>query len=489
MLTRRKKLRPWFKGKPENLHLLTDLVQIFEPRTSLHEAFEQLGALLATYVHSVGSGLYLYESSTEGFALRFTHGNADVFAPHGELPPYEVELCGILPQELGMISIPLASADSSDLCHALLQACQAQGILSLLHLPIMAHGQPYGFIVLASKYAHQLPDEERHLFRIFSQHLSLATEKILLTEGFEQEVASKVSQLQQSEEKYRVLFEDASDAIMLVDFATQGFLDANRQAEALIGYSKDELLTMTVSDLWLRQDEKRLSRNLLHTLAKQGAVTLRERQILRKDGHLLWIEINASAIEYQGKQVALGIIRDISARKQIELEKEVIDAINKALLSSHDFQNVYQTVSQKLRSFFAFERMDILLPGSRTHTARVFVSIQSDTRSPILDEREFSLEGTPIEQVFHTGTPEIITYANSPSQRQMNTFLGHEFHTSLFFPLEYQERIIGILHFGSYRSGGFSPQHFDFLQHIATQLAIALDNMLLFQTVNEERAV
>ena len=203
----------------------------------------------------------------------------------------------------------------------------------------------------------------------------------------------------------------------------------------------------------------------------------------------MWIELNASAVEYRGNQVALAIIRDISQRKQVELEKEVTDAVNKALISSHDVQDVYTTVSQTLLKFFTFERMDILLPGSQAQTARVFVSICQEKNSPTHNDHEFSQEGTSIERVFRSGTPEIINYRKRHVRHLPSSLFGEKLQTSLLFPLEYKEKVMGVLHFGSYQRGSFSMYHFDFLRRIATQIAIAIDNMLLFHTVNEERAV
>jgi PAS domain S-box-containing protein len=246
---------------------------------------------------------------------------------------------------------------------------------------------------------------------------------------------------------------------------------------------------MTVSDFWLQKKEKRLAVHLLRSVKQRQSVKLGERQIFRKDGHLVWIELNASAVEYRGNQVALAIIRDISQRKQVELEKEVIDAVNKALISSHDVQDVYTTVSQTLLNFFTFERMDILLPGSHTQTVRVFVSICQEKNSPNHNDHEFSQAGTSIERVFLSGTPEIINYRDQHVRRLPSSIFGKKLQTSLLFPLEYQEKVMGVLHFGSYRRGSFSMYHFDFLHRIATQIAIVIDNMLLFHKVNEERAV
>ncbi|GAK56813.1 sigma-54 interaction domain protein [Candidatus Vecturithrix granuli] len=489
MLSRRKKTRPWLKTQHQELHLLTQITQIFDESTSLSMAFQQFGEFFSLHVNMIGSAIYFYDQKLDCFSLLFSYGKGEIFGKHTQLSSHDLELCSIRPQEFGSITLTTLQTENT-FPHAFLQTCAEQTIVSLAHIPLVAHGGKYGMFLMASKDLHHIAKEDIEFFTILTRHIRLATEKSLLTEQFESEVASKVSQLQESEEKYRVLFEDASDAITLIDFATQQIIEANRQAEFLVGYSKDEMLRLTVSDFWLREDEKRLSRALLRLVKKQRSIKLGERQILRKDSRLLWVEINASAVEYQGKHVALAIIRDISERKQVELEKEVIQAVNKALISSHDGQDVYTTVSQTLLNFFAFERMDIFLPGSKAQTVRVFVSICQDRGQSVKQtDREFLQEGTPIERVFRRGIPEIISYREYKSNLSLAEMLGKTLQTSLFFPLEYKNNIMGVLHFGSVRQGSFSPQHFDFLQRIASQIAIAIENMVLFHKMNEERAI
>lgn len=489
MLSRRKKTRPWLKTQHQELHLLTQITQIFDESTSLNMAFQQFGEFFSHHVNMAGSAIYFYDQTRNCFLLNFSYGKEEIFAKCAQLTSSDVDLCGIRPQEFGTITLATLQPENPTQS-AFLQTCLEQSIASLAHIPLGTHGKKYGMFLMMSQELHHVTKEDLGFFAVLARHIRLATEKFVLTEQFEYEVASKISQLQESEEKYRVLFEDASDAIALLDFATQQVLDANRQAEFLVGYSKEDLLRLTVSDFWLREDEKRLSRALLRLVKKQRSIKLGERQILRKDGRLLWVEINASAVEYRGKHVALAIIRDISERKQLELEKEVIEAVNKALISSHNVQDVYATVSRTLLNFFAFERMDILLPGSNAQTVRMFVSICQEQGPAVKQtDREFLQEGTPIERVFRKGLPEIMSYHEHKSQQVLAEMLGKNLQMSLFFPLEYKNNIMGVLHFGSVRQGSFTPQHFDFLQRIASQIAIAIENMVLFHKVNEERAI
>jgi PAS domain S-box-containing protein len=299
----------------------------------------------------------------------------------------------------------------------------------------------------------------------------------------------KKIRLQQCEDVYRVLFEDASDAIVIIDFATQRVLDANRQAEILTGYSKTDLLTMTITDFWMRENEKRLAMRVLRSVAEYKSVTLQERQIYGNNGRLLWVEMTVSAIESRGKQAILAIVRDISQHKQIELEREVIDTVHNALISSHNIQDVYKIVGQNLLKVLYFDWMDILLPGSTSQKLRVFASFNLNKNISNLEEREYTYEGTTIKAVFQTGMPEIVDYSEESSNRSIPELLGKQLQVSLFFPLESKGKVIGVLHFGSYRRESFAPRYFDFLWRIASQLAITIENMLLSYRVNEESVV
>ena len=488
MLSRKKKTRPWLKRKHEGLKLLTRITHVFKESESLEESFQKIGEFLSDHVHSIASGIYIYDQAADRFSLQFSGGQQEVFAEHAELTPDDLQGCHISPTEFGMIHvIPSQTKKSAPPCF--LQTSDGQTVQSVAHLPLIAHKKTYGIVLIASKFLHRITEEETNFFTVVAQHLSLATEKALLTSQFEHKFASKVSQLQESEEKYRILFEDASDAIVLVDINTQQFIEVNRQAAVLVGYSREELLTMTVNDFWVRKDAKRLPVSLLRSVIKRGSARLGERQIRKKDGQLLWIEINATAVEYHGEHVILAIIRDITQRKQIELEKDAIDAVNKILISSHDVREVYTTVGQNLLKVFYFDWMDILLPGSTSQTLRLFMSINVNKNVSNLEEQEYSHQGTTVKNVFRTGKPEIVNYRDEKTDRSIPELLGKKLQESLFFPLEYQEEVIGALHFGSYRNRSFSPRHFDFLSRIASQLAIAIENTLLFHKVNEERAV
>ena len=122
--------------------------------------------------------------------------------------------------------------------------------------------------------------------------------------------------LKESEKKYRAILENASDAILLTD--EQGnLIEANRMAEKLWGYTREELLEMNYTQLHPMME---LDRTIaaFKNIVKHGKGSLQNGVILRKDGTAAPVDITATAIEYNGEKGIQASFRDISGHKQIE---------------------------------------------------------------------------------------------------------------------------------------------------------------------------
>jgi PAS domain S-box-containing protein len=121
--------------------------------------------------------------------------------------------------------------------------------------------------------------------------------------------------LRESEEKFRALFESAGDALFIIDM--QGnILDTNTVAYERLGYSKDELLRMSLSILVDPSFGAILSKNMAR-MKKNSRVRM-DSAHLRKDGSSMPVEINARVMSLNGKPVIFSVIRDITERKQYE---------------------------------------------------------------------------------------------------------------------------------------------------------------------------
>lgn len=113
-------------------------------------------------------------------------------------------------------------------------------------------------------------------------------------------------------ESYHVLFEQATDAIMVTDFKGN-FIDANSIMCTLFGYTKEELLQLNIKDLL---DSTHLeAKPIRFDRLAAGENTFNERKMLHKDGTVIYVESNAK--RFMDDRI-MAIARDITERKKTE---------------------------------------------------------------------------------------------------------------------------------------------------------------------------
>lgn len=116
--------------------------------------------------------------------------------------------------------------------------------------------------------------------------------------------------LESSSAMYEMLFDRASEAIFHAD--AQGiYIQANRRASEIFGYSIEELRGKTIADL-IDPDELAV-RPIRMSILADGKVVTSERRLVRKDGRRILCEISARKLP---DGTLLGIVRDITARKR-----------------------------------------------------------------------------------------------------------------------------------------------------------------------------
>lgn len=121
----------------------------------------------------------------------------------------------------------------------------------------------------------------------------------------------------ESEERYRIVFENANDGILMVNRVNRRIHSANARFCDMIGYTQDELLELRVDDIHPKED---LS-NVLDLFEKQarGEIRIAERvPVLRKDGSTFIADISAAAIQWEGMDYQLGVFRDVTIRSEKE---------------------------------------------------------------------------------------------------------------------------------------------------------------------------
>ncbi|MHC5055235.1 MAG: PAS domain S-box protein [Planctomycetota bacterium] len=122
-----------------------------------------------------------------------------------------------------------------------------------------------------------------------------------------------------SEEKYRRLFENESDAVMLFDAETKRFEDANPATLELFGYEREEFLSLKVEDISAEKEETRKSiEGVLRS--ESGVASIPERRFVRRDGSVFPGEIVSGVFVSAGRRKIIGAVRDMTDRKGAEEE-------------------------------------------------------------------------------------------------------------------------------------------------------------------------
>jgi PAS domain S-box-containing protein len=125
-------------------------------------------------------------------------------------------------------------------------------------------------------------------------------------------VAERTEALRESEEKYRNIFEGASDGIIACDLTTGKFLFVNKRMCKLMGYSEQEILKLGVKDI---HQEKDLPYVLgeFNKMASGEKTETRDIPVLKKDKSIIYCDIGSS---FLNKTTLLGFFRDVTERKR-----------------------------------------------------------------------------------------------------------------------------------------------------------------------------
>ena len=161
----------------------------------------------------------------------------------------------------------------------------------------------------------------------------------------------RLSQIEESEKKYRNLFETVSDGIYIAD--THGkIVEANSAACRQLGYTRGELLTLSIkgvmgraaADVEALQDE----------VYKKGYVFVETTHLL-KNGGTIPVELAVTATEFNGQRAILSVARDLTERNRIQKEKSRLEeqlqqsskmeSIGRLAGGvAHDFNNLLTTI-------------------------------------------------------------------------------------------------------------------------------------------------
>jgi len=139
------------------------------------------------------------------------------------------------------------------------------------------------------------------------------------------------TKLREADERYRAIFESANDILVLIDKKGK-ILDVNKTVEDIGGYRREEIAGKNIRFLAKMMTKKSLAIVLKNFLKRMVGMSIPpyEIQMIKKNGELINVEVNAVALRRDGRIVGdLAILRDITEKKQAEeREKQLQQELN-----------------------------------------------------------------------------------------------------------------------------------------------------------------
>jgi PAS domain S-box-containing protein len=256
---------------------------------------------------------------------------------------------------------------------------QHHGFLYAASIPLKIRDSLLGCITLFKKRDFFMSDSEKAILLLFASQAAaaLSTSRIYAS-------------LLESEEKFRVLMDDAGDAIFLLN-TEEKLIGANKKAIELAGYTREELLEMQFTQLGPLDDQKRTAKFLASALSG-GTVNISNEYIQKKDGRLVPVDITSSLIEFKGEKIIQGIVRDITERKQTQ---EILHAINETF-SGKTGNDFFLAMVPYLGEILNMEHTFV---GELTEDGLSIRTLAVCAHGKIVANFEYPLAGTPCDNV------------------------------------------------------------------------------------------
>jgi len=150
----------------------------------------------------------------------------------------------------------------------------------------------------------------------------------------------------EADELLRKIFNYSNDAIFVIDPDRDQIVEVNPRACGLLGYSRDELLSMPISAIHSREMPRLLA--FARSVFEEGRGWTNELTYLTKTGLKLPSEISASVIETRGRKCLIAFVRDISERKRLEEELKRYSANLEALVEERTIRLLRSEERQRI---------------------------------------------------------------------------------------------------------------------------------------------
>ncbi|MEH2163815.1 MAG: PAS domain S-box protein [Nostoc sp.] len=299
--------------------------------------------------------------------------------------------------------------------------------------------------------------------------------------------------LRESEEKFRAMFNQAAVGISLVALDGQ-FIQVNPALCEITGYSREELIELNFQEITHPHDLAIDWENARRVLAKEISGYSLEKRYIRKDGSILWANLTSSVVwDTNGlPKYALGIIEDISERKQVETTQQFLVEASTLLAASLDYEIALENVANLAVPTLAdWCIVDVFQEDWSSR--QIAIAIADPRKVNILEEirrryRPKARAKLLVQQLkrgisaFYSELSDsnVVDMAEDDEHLQLLQSLG--IRSLMVIPVRSRGQLFGAISFFTAESGRYYQQtDLALAEDIARRAATAIDNARLYQ--------
>jgi PAS domain S-box-containing protein len=153
------------------------------------------------------------------------------------------------------------------------------------------------------------------------------------------EIKKREEELKESEQKFRSIFDNAVDGIVLADIESKKFLIGNKAFSQMLCYNQEEIRNLGVMDIHPQEALPYVTEQFEKQSRKEISLA-RDIPVRRKDGSVFYADVNAFPMTLDGKSHLAGIFRDVTERKRAEdalreseeMVRAILDATTESVL-------------------------------------------------------------------------------------------------------------------------------------------------------------
>ncbi len=323
--------------------------------------------------------------------------------------------------------------------------------------------------------------------RVNAASLSSAIRHALAVREKDAAVREAREALAAREREYRMLFENANDAILIFDPETEKIMAANRAATRLYDCAQEELIGASLIDF---STDFVKGRAAIEECLASGTLSNHESVHRSRAGRRLHILANASVIDYRGHRALLAVFRDISDRKAAEQEifrlHRALKALNKcsqALLHARDQQHLLDEICKIVVEVGGYRMSWVAgAPEPPDNCVRALASYGTGGEYVETLCLRYNAESTSsllVPTAFRTGQPavcrDISTDARALPLRQECRDRG--FASIIALPLTVENKVVAALAIYAAECDAFDAAEVELLTELAGNVSFGLESM------------